>query len=354
MPGIDLLRTFAILCVVLNHCTEQLYHFYESSFALLSFPNRVFAFTSFTLGRMGVPCFLTITGYLLLDRVYLPDKAKQFWKDQWLHLLLCTWIWFTVYDGILTLTGTPVTPAMYIKHLLFLQAPAFSHVWYMPAIIGLYLLIPVLANGLRQFQGRGLLWILALLSCYAFVFPTINIVLGIMGQEPLDVQLSPGFSGGAYGLYILMGGMIRKGVFRSVRAWIVGLLAIFSFAGTVGFQLWCYHAGTVYMVWYTFPLLYLLGICLLELTSRLSWIPCFPLFTILARYSFAVYLIHNIFLKWLIPWGASLPVIIPLQVLIVFLFACTASYLCGFCIARIPKIGFYILYVKAPRPNRNS
>lgn len=351
LPGIDLLRTFAIFCMVLNHCTEQLYHFQDASFALFSPQTQAFAFFGFTLGRTGAPCFLTITGYLLMDRTYSQEQAKRFWKAHWLHLLVCTWVWFSLYDIILAATGTPLSLSLYIQHLLFLQVPIFTHVWYMPAIIGLYLLIPVLSNGLRQLQARSLMWILALFSCYAFVLPAVNILLAVKGETAVGYQLSLGFSGGEYGLYLLMGSMVRKGVFRSVRSWMVSLLALLCFVGTILFQLWCYHEGYLYMVWYNFPLLYVLGICLLELASRLQSVPFLPIFTVLARYSFGVYLIHNIFLKWLTPWVESLPMMMPVKVFFSLVIACLISYLSVFCLARIPKIGPYLLYLKKPQPS---
>ena len=355
-PGIDFLRTFAILCVILNHSTEQLYQFKEDSFALLSSQTQVFAFIAFTLGRTGVPCFLTITGYLLMDRVYSPAQARRFWKNQWFHLLVCTWIWFSVYDLILAFSGNPITPLVYLQHLIFVKLPTYyGHVWYMPAILGLYLLIPVLSNGLHQFEAKKLLWIFALIFCYSLVLPTVNVALQALDEKTLSTQFSSGFSGGAYGLYLLMGSMVRKGVFRSVKSWLLLVLALLSFSGTVLFQLWCYHIGYVYTVWYNFASLLVLGVCLLELASRMQHLPCCSLFATLARYSFAVYLIHNVLLKWMGPWISSLPLKMPIQVFCAVVLAALLSYLCGFGIARIPRIGPYLLYLKAPQPaSKNS
>ena len=73
--GIDVLRTFAILCVVLNHCTENIYALTLEGLGGLSHISRVFGLSGFTLGRVGVPCFLAISGYLLMDRDYSPPKG---------------------------------------------------------------------------------------------------------------------------------------------------------------------------------------------------------------------------------------------------------------------------------------
>ena len=101
IKSIDLLRTIAILCVVLCHATESIYQLNAEYFSSLSFKSSCFSFFAFTIGRLGVPFFLMITGYLLLDRNYDTKKTLHFWKNNWLHLLFCTWIWFLLYDVFL-------------------------------------------------------------------------------------------------------------------------------------------------------------------------------------------------------------------------------------------------------------
>ena len=49
--GIDVLRTFAILCVVLNHCTENIYAFTLEGLGGLSHISRVFGLSGFTLTK---------------------------------------------------------------------------------------------------------------------------------------------------------------------------------------------------------------------------------------------------------------------------------------------------------------
>lgn len=350
VPGIDLLRTFAIFCVVLNHSVEQVYSLNLEGVAVLPGWERLFAFTGFTVGRVGVPCFLVITGYLLLDREYSPEQSWSFLKNNWGHLLLCTWIWFLIYDLVLVLTGTPVTMEQLAQHLLFFNPVQFSHVWYMPAILGLYLLIPIMANGLQKVPGNYTLVGIGVFSVYAFLVPTLNVVLAAAGQEGFGSQFGLGFSGGAYGLYLLMGAMVRKGCLQKVKTGYLLLLSLVCGAGAVFFQLWCYESGYEYNVWYDFPLLFVLGICLLEAASRLRGIPWPEAVRILSKYAFAVYLIHNLWLRGLFPRIRQLPFASPAKVAIAFVLSCMLSYLCSFGIGRIPKIGNYILYIRKPSP----
>lgn len=352
--GIDLLRCFAIICVVLNHCTEAVYSLTLDGVSSLSLASKIFAFCAFTAGRIGVPCFMTMSGYLLMDRFYSPEQRKNFWINSWFHLLVCTWVWFTIYDLILCFQGQNITWSDYVSHMLFLQRVGFSHVWYMPAILGIYLLIPIVSNGLFQIGYKSVTWILAVYFLYCFVAPWVKIVSAATGGEPFSVQISSGFSGGAYGLYFLFGAMVKKGFLKKVPTQILSFLTILSFCGTVYFQLWCYHLHYKYNVWYDFPLLLVIGVCLLEIFSRIATVPGKPIIVTLSKYSFAVYLIHNTILNPLRPWISSLNLLLPIKVMGLLVPILTASYIISILLARIPKVGPYLLYLKPTTPTHRT
>ena len=81
---IDLVRAIAILTVLYIHATDGIYII--SSDAILNYTvfSRIFNFASLFIGRIGVPFFLMITGYLLLDRSYDDERVRKFWqKNCW-------------------------------------------------------------------------------------------------------------------------------------------------------------------------------------------------------------------------------------------------------------------------------
>lgn len=348
------MRCFAIFCVVLNHCTEAVYSLTVDGVTGLSLASKVFAFCAFTAGRIGVPCFMTMSGYLLMDRFYSPEQRKSFWINSWFHLLVCTWVWFTIYDLILLLQGQTITWSDYISHMLFLEQVGFSHVWYMPAILGIYLLIPIVSNGLFQTSHKSVTWILVIYFLYCFVAPCAKIVATATGEETLSVQISSGFSGGSYGLYFLFGAMVKKGLLKKVPTKLLALVAVLSFGGTVSFQLWCYQLKYEYNVWYDFPLLLVIGVCLLEIFSRISTVPGKHIIVTLSKYSFAVYLIHNMILKPLKPWVASLDLLLPVKVIGLLVPILVLSYIISILVARIPKVGPYLLYLKPTTPTQRK
>jgi peptidoglycan/LPS O-acetylase OafA/YrhL len=89
---IDFARMLAFFGAVLCHATEGIYKLNIKYMGTVSLQSKVFAFSAFTIGRPGVALFLMITGYLLLDRECDFETIKKFWKNNWLRLLICTWI----------------------------------------------------------------------------------------------------------------------------------------------------------------------------------------------------------------------------------------------------------------------
>lgn len=345
--GIDVLRTFAILCVVLNHCTENIYALTPNGVGSMSLPSQIFAFCAYTLGRVGVPCFLTISGYLLMDRSYSAEQCRKFWLHNWFHLLVCAWIWFTIYDLILMAQGHEITLNRYLKEMMLLEYVDFSHVWYLPTILGLYLFIPVISNGIHRLGWKYLLFPVAVAAMYCFGVPFLNAGLPILSGGGTNVVFDAGFSGGTYGIYLLVGALVKKGTFKRVKRPILALVALLSYGATVWFQLWSYQKQCPYNVWYDFPLLLVVGVCLLELASRVQTLPGERLFAVLAKYTFAVYLIHNIVLGQMKPWVVRQGWAMPLKVLLMFCVISVFSYVVSLLVGRIPKVGPYLLYLKS-------
>lgn len=72
--NLDITRTIAILCVVFCHSVESIYKFNLSFARGLSTISKSFMFISFTMGRLGVPLFLFLSGFLLLQKQINDEK----------------------------------------------------------------------------------------------------------------------------------------------------------------------------------------------------------------------------------------------------------------------------------------
>lgn len=102
---IDFIRAFAILTVLICHSTEAIYPIEPEGLTAYSFPNQFLALLLFSIGRIGVPLFLFMSGYLLMDRRYDENACIRFWKTKWLGLLIATELWIIIYDVFLAGIG---------------------------------------------------------------------------------------------------------------------------------------------------------------------------------------------------------------------------------------------------------
>lgn len=194
---LDYARIFAIICVVITHTTERVYRLNAEILVQSSAHSRIFALSMFTLGRLGVPIFLFLTGYLLLDRDYPREKYITFLKRNFCGLLLTTAIWIVLYNLFNAwFYNTPFDVGICLKNLFFVKSTKMSHMWYMPVIIGMYLFIPLVANAFKHTDLDVLYIPLAIVFVYQFILPFINIFLKAKGLEPFSSLPDFSFAGG--------------------------------------------------------------------------------------------------------------------------------------------------------------
>jgi hypothetical protein len=72
----------------------------------------------------------------------------------------------------------------------------------------------------------------------------------------------------------------------------------------------------------------------------------FPFVSFLSKYSFAVFLVHNLFRLPLLPLVVQLPYAEPVKAIILWILLIIFSYITVVIIYRIPRFGKYILYMR--------
>lgn len=344
---IDLLRAFAIITVLLCHATEGIYKLNLDYMSTAMLHSKIIAFTGFTIGRLGVPIFLMISGYLLLDRVYDKKKTLRFWKHNWASLLICTEFWFLIYDMFLKVySKQQITLSVLIKDLLLIHKIDMWHTWYMPMILGMYVLIPFVATALRPFDIQTLRFPLVFYGAISFGYSLINVINNVLQREPMSLQLSAGFSGGAYGFYFLVGYLLKKGVFKNLKKQLLVLAGVASFILAVALQIWAYSNNYAYNIWYDNPLLLCASTMIFEFVSRIKGVPAYRIVWWMSYYSFAVYLIHFMICIVAISHVSVTKISPSIQVIIVWGLSAALSYICAWAINHIPKIGKVILNSK--------
>ena len=351
---LDLARCFAVIMVVLVHATEHVYTMSAGYFKSLSLVSKIFAASAFTMGRVGVPLFLFLTGYLILGRKFSNDECIAFWKNNWLRLFLTTEIWILIYN-VFFIVVQKQSPNFYLlaKEMVFLVNFPMAHMWYMPMIIGMYLFLPVFSKALTNIDTSILKFPMGLLAISLFVMPMLMNMLGENAYSRLD----PGFSGGLYGYYIILGFLVLQGVFDRIRKPVLVVMAVVSFIITVNVQLFLYSQGITRNVWYNWGTLAICALSIFVLlknsfnnaeesfygiVSRKS----FGIVRFISQFSFAIYLIHYpvLLLFEKIVKGVKANLSVKVLLLWITTFLCSAV-LC-FVLGKVTYLRKYLLYVK--------
>lgn len=344
---IELARAFAVLCIVLCYSVEYVYHLNIDYVTSISRQSRIFCFLCFTLGRCGVPVFLMISGYLLLGHTYDEAQSRKFWINNWLRLLICYEIWNVIYNVYLWIVNQKkFSVSSLLQEELFLSQVDMSHLWYMPMIIGMYLLIPFVANGLNSIYYKLLCLPIGIFFLTAMVYPVADIIMRTMQVESFSMVLSDGFSGGINGLYLIFGFLIKKGMFKKCKGYWLCMTGGITFLLTIGLQLWAYQHNCAYNVWYNCGLLAVSTVCLFELFSRVRTVRCYGWIRRISYYSFAIYLIHNMLKGVLGPLIDQMDLLQPLKVIFLWTSSFILSFLCAVSINKVPGIGRRLLYTK--------
>lgn len=343
---VDLARVAAILCVVLCHCVSAFYTFDLENLKVLSLSSKLFAFSSLTIGRLGVPLFLMISGYLLLDRIYDKQGTLKFWKKT-NHLIVCTLFWSVLCELFaIFVLKSKVTLFSAILSILFLRPYDMNHLWYLPMIIGIYILIPFIANAIKDYDVETLIKPVIFFSVFVYLAPFVMEILIMNGFQHIFLQIWIAFSGGEYGLYLIIGYLIKKGYFKKYKSPYIFIVLLITLAVYVLLQIFILNQGFVLKNYYDSPFLFVAAVCIFELLSRIKNVKFYNIVKPMAIYAFAVFLIHNFVLKSMDDLIIKLGLNNHLKVIILFIIVIIISYILTIIISKIPKFGKYVLYLK--------
>lgn len=348
LKWIDLVRVIAIVCVLICHSVELLY----GEADLNNFAFRVYIFICFAFGRLGVPLFLMITGYLLLDRHYDEAVIKRFWTKKWLNLLACTGIWFLIYEVFLFATGRGTAdPVKLIQELVITKNIDLPQTWYMGMILAVYILIPFVAIAINSVDKKLLLFPFIIFFVYEFGRETLDSFIEFIKPEyMMNTQFVSGFSGGVWGIYVVTGYLLKKGILKKINniilimGLLVSLVVLFVFMMTQTFF------GTIssLYVWYDNIFVFTGSLMLFELLSRIPDLKGtgYKLIRFVAKYTFPVFLTHSMIMILLLPVVNKIPADKAVKSWMLIAAGLGIGLGISKLLAMIPKAGRFITYVK--------
>ena len=300
IQGYDIARSFAILCVVLCHSVEMAYS--NVPYLYLGQASQIFRIIFFTIGRLGVPIFLFLTGALTLKKQIDTDEdVLRFYKKNLIPLLITIEIWNVLYNLFLSIMNKNFSFNILLENLFFLKQVDISNMWYMPMILGMYIAIPFIAKVVKNFSVKTIKIPILFIFLSSFFLPSINVILyNIHHIAKYNLIIDLSFLGGEYGLYILFGYYISEGVLKNIQTKFLLLIFIISYVFTVFIQYYAIYNGVTYNVWYNFITILICTICIFELFRRAKKLKnkkIGELIKYISQISLGIFFMHEIVLK---------------------------------------------------------
>lgn len=142
--NMDYLRIFACLMVIFLHVSAQ--HWYDTDVAGLEWK----VFNSYDcLVRSAVPLFFMISGKLFLSRSDM-KSISDFFKQNIFKLIVVYFLWSLFY----ALDQAVVNHEIGLRSIVVKVLSSHYHLWYLPALIGVYFMLPILFSIAKYNNGK--------------------------------------------------------------------------------------------------------------------------------------------------------------------------------------------------------
>jgi surface polysaccharide O-acyltransferase-like enzyme len=228
---VDLIRTVAIVLVLLLHASTESYAGVE-----LMSPQSVqiwFASNFYdAIARVCVPIFVMLAGALLLQPSKADEPLRQFYRKRWDRLGLPFIFWSIIYFAWAALVnGKPLTLQSVTQGVL--TGPYYQF-WFLYLLVGLYLLTPILRVALKYASRHVLKYTLVVW----FVGTAIMPLLTLFGSYYLNANFF--IFTGWIGYYVLGAYLIGMGFKRRllisglIGGWLWTILGSYLIVATLG------------------------------------------------------------------------------------------------------------------------
>lgn len=232
--SVDILRCISCFFVVTSHVTA--YMLPENGFTSIEYDSTA-SYTLLVIRSVSICAtniFLMISGIFLLS----PERnvtAKTVWSKNILKMTSAYILWCAMYALFRIYYETPMefTPKVFINQWLIQE----NHMWYIPMMIGVYVLVPVMrvftANAQRKhyhylfaiFAG-GIVLNSLRICCRSYKFPYWESVIDVIEKTPVNlICVYPVFC--IFGYYLYTYRLPKKVRLAIYAAGIIGILISF-------------------------------------------------------------------------------------------------------------------------------
>ena len=214
--GLSSLRILSCLGIAALHTVNAAEILYRGE--LSAFADTVSLAVSNCL-RWAVPCFVMITGALLLD----PEReltARKIYGKYLLRVLSALVLFSFIYRFFsLAMNGEALTLQVFGEVLLkIVTADGWAHLWYLYVLTGLYLLLPFYRMITRAAADREILLLLLIYGLFVSVFPLLQLFGLRIGFSIPVISIYP--------FYLFAGYAFSRGMVRLPKPAAVIVIAV--------------------------------------------------------------------------------------------------------------------------------
>lgn len=174
---VDAVRVTAMLLVLLNHSLEHVFAL-NTAEEWMSYtpPMRYFSTFVFGIGRLGVPLFLFLTGYLILSKkMDSYEEIIHFYKHNLLSMVITMEIWIIIMSFYLRMINPTYSLKQILLTMIFWKQVDSMQMWYAPFIVGTYLGLPFLKCIVSHIPNKIIGIYLGVLTILDLCFPIMHI-----------------------------------------------------------------------------------------------------------------------------------------------------------------------------------
>ena len=223
---LDEVRSLAIILVVVGHIVRM----YSKDFTTWLICSGIFSLT-----RIGVPLFFTVSGALLLTRKHV---IIEFLEKRFKRVVLPFAFWIIVYIILgIVIWGNVFSPEYCLGIILGSNGLA-SPFWFIWSLIGIYLLIPMISSFIREYD------IFAYEYCIVITLVlSIFFTIGFFQIQQAKFEFRVIYNFFSVLGYFILGSCIHNTVFYTSKrnSFLIGV-ALFI-VGIIGHFILIYNAG---------------------------------------------------------------------------------------------------------------
>lgn len=331
IPYLDLLRFIAISYVLMLHIISGITDTIPEQMNIAQL--GVYHFLK-SLCTVGVPIFFMISGTLFLA----PEKKLTLKTlfQKYLRKIVLALILFGTFFAIMELviiSGTFSISYIAQGFMNTLCGNSWAHMWYLFALIGLYLFLPLLKAFTAHVDKQTYFYLLILLFAIGSLIPTLESALNLEFGFMMPVT-------GVCLFYYMCGYYIHTYVEKKASH---QKMAVAVLVALILFLLYNCFVSANYHWSYESPVIIGMSVCIYYLAACQSkeWFVCSQL----RDYYFGMYLVHTVFLNVAYKWFHVTPLLFGGYLLlpVFFLGTFALSLITAWLMKKVPLLGKYVV-----------